>query len=176
MLGTSLRHRGDELLALPGGPEGYRAGDVTGLPLVTRGRTGSERAATGPPAWPSTSRDLSSHRGARAPDPRHDDGYPPSFRLPGASRDDVRLRLPARRHRELDGDRELALTGGGRRLVLRLDEGYRDAQAFAHRGADFACLEPMTAPVNALIDARYSLVAPGGSYTARFTLLVEDVS
>ena len=63
------------------------------------------------------------------------------------SRDDIRLRLPARRHLELDGDRELALTGGGRRLVLRLDDGYR-----------------------------FSLVAPGGSYTARFTLLVEDVS
>ena len=34
MLGTSLRHRGDEVLALPGGLEGYRAGDVTGLPLL----------------------------------------------------------------------------------------------------------------------------------------------
>ena len=34
MLGASLRHRGDELLALPGGLDGYRAGDVTGLPLL----------------------------------------------------------------------------------------------------------------------------------------------
>ena len=34
MLGTSLRHRGDELFAVPGGLEGYRAGDVTGLPLL----------------------------------------------------------------------------------------------------------------------------------------------
>jgi len=34
MLGTSLRHRGEELLALPGGLDGYRAGKVTGLPLL----------------------------------------------------------------------------------------------------------------------------------------------
>ena len=34
MLGVSLRHRGEELLALPGGLDGYRAGSVTGLPLL----------------------------------------------------------------------------------------------------------------------------------------------
>ena len=34
MLGVSLRHRGEELLALPGGLDGYRAGAVTGLPLL----------------------------------------------------------------------------------------------------------------------------------------------
>ena len=34
MLGTSLRHRGEELLALPGGVEGYRDRHVTGLPLL----------------------------------------------------------------------------------------------------------------------------------------------
>jgi galactose mutarotase-like enzyme len=34
LLGASLRHRGAELLALPGGIDGYRAGDVTGLPLL----------------------------------------------------------------------------------------------------------------------------------------------
>ena len=34
MLGTSLRHRGEELLALPGGVAGYRDRNVTGLPLL----------------------------------------------------------------------------------------------------------------------------------------------
>jgi aldose 1-epimerase len=34
LLGTSLRHRGQELLALPGGVEGYRDGHVTGLPIL----------------------------------------------------------------------------------------------------------------------------------------------
>jgi aldose 1-epimerase len=34
LLGASLRHRGEELLALPGGIDGYRGGHVTGLPLL----------------------------------------------------------------------------------------------------------------------------------------------
>jgi aldose 1-epimerase len=34
LLGASLRHRGEELLALPGGVAGYRGGHVTGLPLL----------------------------------------------------------------------------------------------------------------------------------------------
>jgi galactose mutarotase-like enzyme len=34
LLGTSLRHRGEELLALPGGVAGYRDGHVTGLPIL----------------------------------------------------------------------------------------------------------------------------------------------
>jgi aldose 1-epimerase len=34
LLGTSLRHRGQELLALPGGLAGYRGGHVTGLPIL----------------------------------------------------------------------------------------------------------------------------------------------
>ncbi len=32
----------------------------------------------------------------------------------------------------------------------------------------------MSAPVNALIDGGYALVAPGASFTARFSLHVED--
>ncbi|HEX3201392.1 MAG TPA: aldose 1-epimerase, partial [Actinomycetes bacterium] len=34
LLGTSLRHRGEELLALPGGVDGYRDRHVTGLPIL----------------------------------------------------------------------------------------------------------------------------------------------
>ena len=34
LLGVSLRHRGEELLALPGGVAGYRDGNVTGLPIL----------------------------------------------------------------------------------------------------------------------------------------------
>src|SRR5205807_4803547 len=45
MLGVSLRHHGEELLALPGGVEGYRSGNVTGLPLLApwANRLGSRR-------------------------------------------------------------------------------------------------------------------------------------
>ena len=56
MLGISLRHRGEELLALPGGLDGYRAGNVTGLPLLApwANRLGANRYevddhALGPP-------------------------------------------------------------------------------------------------------------------------------
>jgi aldose 1-epimerase len=34
MLGSALRHHGEDLLALPGGLTAYRAGHVTGLPLL----------------------------------------------------------------------------------------------------------------------------------------------
>jgi galactose mutarotase-like enzyme len=132
-------------------------------------------------------------------------GYHPYLRLPGAGRADVRLRLPARRHIELDDrglptgtsraeetegeplgtrafddlyelgdDRRLALMGDGRRLALVLGDGYRYAQVFAPAADDFVCLEPMTAPVNALVDGGYQLVPPGESFTARFALHVEN--
>src|SRR5688572_9790567 len=49
MLGVSLRHRGEELLALPGGLDGYRRGDVTGLPLLApwANRLGGRRYTVG---------------------------------------------------------------------------------------------------------------------------------
>jgi len=132
-------------------------------------------------------------------------GYHPYLSLPGARRHDIRLRLPARRHvelderqlptgagraedaedepigtrtfddlYELDDDRRLALRGGGRRLTLELGDGYRYAQVFTPPGAETVCLEPMSAPVNALVDGGYALVPPGETFTARFHLHVED--
>ena len=132
-------------------------------------------------------------------------GYHPYLRLPGARRENVRLRLPERRHLELDdrqlptgrahveeaedepvgtrtfddlyelvGDRHLALEGGGRRLALELGEGYGYAQVFTPPGAETVCLEPMTAPVNALVDGACALAEPGTSFTARFSLRVDD--
>jgi aldose 1-epimerase len=68
----------------------------------------------------------------------------------------------------------MGLVGGGIRLTLRRDEGYPYAQVFAPPGHDFVCLEPMTAPVNALVDGTCPLVPPGGSYTARFSLRLDD--
>lgn len=272
MVGVSLRHGGDELLALPGGLDGYRAGNVTGLPLLApwANRLGARRyeiegvvvdldgldlhtderglpihgTMSAQPGWEVVAID---HRslaarfdfGAR-PDllvsfpfphelridvavhattlsvattltPTTDRavpvafGYHPYLRLPGARRDDVHIHLPARRHLQLDrrglptgggraedvddgpigtrsfddlyelgADRRLGLTGGGRRLTLALDDGYRYAQVFTPVGADTVCLEPMTAPVNALVDGGYPLVPAGTRLTARFSLHVED--
>jgi aldose 1-epimerase len=272
MVGTSLRHRGQEVLALPGGLEGYRAGDVTGLPLLApwANRLGARRyevgavvvdldgldlytddqglpihgTMTAQEGWVVSVVDDRSLRsrfdfGARDdllasfpfPHEIHMDvdvhgatltvvtalvptvgravpvafGYHPYLRLPGVARHDVRLGLPARRRFVLDrrqlptgatrpelpedepvgtrvlddlfelgDDRQLSLTGGGRRLVLTLEEGYPYAQVFAPPGADFVCLEPMTAPVNVLVDGGYAVARPGGRYTARFSIRLED--
>jgi aldose 1-epimerase len=272
MLGVSLRHRGDELLALPGGLDGYRAGNVTGLPLLApwANRLGARRyevegvvvdlegldlhtdgrglpihgTMSAQPGWEVITMDERTFAsrfdfGAR-PDllasfpfphelriavavdaatlsvettltPTTDRavpvafGYHPYLCLPGARRDDIHVRLPARRHLELDerqlptgagsaedaedeplgtwtfddlyeldDDRRLALRGGGRRLTLLLGDGYRYAQVFTPAGADTVCLEPMCAPVNALVNGGYALASPGASFTARFSLHVED--
>jgi|RhiMethySRZTD1v2_1073278.scaffolds.fasta_scaffold30745_2 galactose mutarotase-like enzyme len=272
MLGVALRHRGDDLLALPGGLAGYRAGHVTGLPLLApwANRLGERRYAVGDvevdttgldlptdgrglaihgtmtaqPGWEVVARDERSLEarfdyGARPdllaafPFPHElriaasldpegltmtttvastgdgavpvAFGYHPYLRLPGVARSDVRLRLPARGHLALDDrqlptgavhaeeaedspigdrtfddlyelgeDRELALTGGGRRVGVELGDGYRYAQVFAPPGAETVCLEPMTAPGNALVDGGYALAPPGAPFTATFRVGVAD--
>jgi galactose mutarotase-like enzyme len=272
MLGSSLRHRGEALLALPGGLDGYRSGRATGLPLLApwANRLGSRRyevdgivvdldgldlttdehglpihgTMTARPGWEvvAVSRhsltarfDFGAHPDLLASFPfphelrieatveattlRVDTtlvptgdrsvpvsfGYHPYLCLPGARRENVRLRLPERRHLELDSrqlptgrthveepedepvgtrtfddlyglgdDRRLALEGGGRRLALELGEGYGYAQVFTPPGAETVCLEPMTAPVNALVEGACALASPGTSFTARFSLHVED--
>lgn len=273
MVGVSLRHAGHELLALPGGLDGYRAGDVTGLPLLApwANRLGATRYAvdgvvvdlTGLPlhtdgnglpihgtmsarlGWQLVTAepsrlvarfDFGSHPDLLASFPFPHElriavavaattltvdttvvptgdrsvplsfGYHPYFRLPSARREDTHLRLPRRRRIELDDrglptgasraedaedaplgtrgfddlyelgdDRRLALSGDGRRIALDVGDGYRYAQVFAPPSADFACLEPMTARVNALVDGGYRLVRPGESFTARFSLTAEDM-
>jgi aldose 1-epimerase len=273
MLGSSLHHRGEELLALPGGLDGYRKGNVTGLPLLApwANRLGARRydvdgivvdlqgldlttdehglpihgTMTAQPGWElvAVSRrsltarfDFGAHPDLMASFPfphelrieasveatmlRMDTtlvptgdrpvpvsfGYHPYLRLPGARRADTRLRLPQRRHVELDDrqlptgrahveeaedqpvgtrtfddlyelgdDRRLSLTGGGRRLVLELGDGYGHAQVFTPPAAETICLEPMTAPVNALVAGAYAVATVGTPFTARFSLRVDDV-
>ena len=129
-------------------------------------------------------------------------GFHPYFRLPGVGREELVLRLPDRHLLCGDGglptgsaqaeaaeaaplgdrtfdhlyvlgdDRRLGIEGGGRRIDVVCDEGYRWAQVYAPAGADFVCLEPMTAPVNALVTGDGHHVAPGDSFTARFSVHV----
>lgn len=272
MLGVSLRHEGDELLALPGGLARYRAGKLTGLPLLApwANRLGAFRyeaqgvtvdlegldlttderglpihgTMTARPGWQVVSVqersltarfDFGAHPDLLASFPFPHElridaaveggtlrlvttltatgdrpvpvafGYHPYLRLPGVGRADVRLRLPRRRHVALDDrglptgdvrvedhedeplgarsfddlyrlgdDRVLALSGGGRSIGLEVDDGYGYAQVFAPPGTDTVCLEPMTAPVNALVDGGYPIVPPGGSFTATFSLRVQN--
>jgi galactose mutarotase-like enzyme len=274
MLGASLTHQGEELLALPGGLDGYRQGSVTGLPLLApwanRLATRHFRAAgvevdldgvelhtdpsglpihgtvTAHPGWEVTRVDTAAGRAVLAarldygafpellaafPFPHELGveaavdgraltvattvratadravpvafGWHPYLRLPGEPRAAWRLVLPAREHLELDArgipagprvpepaegepigdrtfddlyalgdDRTLGLEAGGRRLEVRFDDGYPYAQVFAPPGQEFACLEPMTAPTNALASGGCPLVEPGAARSARFSVAV----
>jgi aldose 1-epimerase len=70
---------------------------------------------------------------------------------------------------------ELVLGGGGRRVTVRLEQGYPVAQVFAPCTADVVCFEPMTAPTNALVTGDgLTLVPPGECYRATFSITVES--
>jgi aldose 1-epimerase len=69
---------------------------------------------------------------------------------------------------------EFVVAGGGRRITVRLEQGYPAAQVFAPATDEVICFEPMTAPTNALNSGdRLSHVAPGERYTATFSITVE---
>jgi len=70
------------------------------------------------------------------------------------------------------GDRTAELRGGGRRLRVAFDAGYPFVQVFAPDARDFCCLEPMTAPTNALVTGDHPTVRAGASFTASFTATV----
>jgi len=76
----------------------------------------------------------------------------------------------------LEGDgAALAISGSGRRIAMELLEGYRYAQVYAPRGADFVALEPMTAPANALVSGRgLTVIEPGKRFRAAFRIRVES--
>jgi galactose mutarotase-like enzyme len=69
--------------------------------------------------------------------------------------------------------RRLALEGaGGAAVELRCGTGYPFAQIWVPAGRPFAALEPMTAPTNALGAGTASVVSPGDSFTATFSLVL----
>jgi aldose 1-epimerase len=69
-------------------------------------------------------------------------------------------------HYALGRDARFELVGGGRRLVVRFGRGYPFGQVFVPPGKDFAAIEPMTAPVNALVDGTAPVVAAGSTFRA----------
>ena len=75
----------------------------------------------------------------------------------------------------LESDRaSFLLSGGGRRVVVDLLEGYRFAQIYAPPGEDLIAIEPMTAPTNALASGRgLGIVGPGERFRAVFRIGVE---
>jgi aldose 1-epimerase len=277
MFGAALRHRGEDVLALPGGIGAYQKGNTTGLPLLApwANRLGAPRytiggvtvdiaalplhrdpnglpihgTMTAQPGWDVTfagTKDDAAVVSARfdygarpdlleafpfphelateirlgagrlritttlrATGRRHVPvafGYHPYLRLPGLSRKGWWLDLPRCTRLVLDDTglptgatepagpiaaplegndlddlfalgarRWIALVGGGRQVTLNYESGYPFAQVYAPRGKQFACLEPMTAPTNALAEGTATTVAPGESFSARFSIAVSDL-
>jgi aldose 1-epimerase len=71
------------------------------------------------------------------------------------------------------GGEPFALSGGGRRLELRLGEGYPFSQIYAPAETEAVAFEPMTAPTNALVSGEdLPLLGPGESFTATFAISV----
>lgn len=69
------------------------------------------------------------------------------------------------------------LAGGGRRLELRMGEGYPFAQVYAPPDLDAVAFEPMTAPTNALVSGEGLQMLPTGeSFTAVFALAVSETA
>ncbi len=58
------------------------------------------------------------------------------------------------------------------RSACSLDRNYGYVQVYAPAEANLCCLEPMTAPTNALVTGSCPYVSPGQSFTARFSLTV----
>ncbi|OBF07190.1 aldose epimerase [Mycobacterium sp. ACS4054] len=65
-----------------------------------------------------------------------------------------------------------AVSGGGRRLQVRFEQGYPAAQIFAPTAEDVVCFEPMTAPTDALRRGGYRCARPGEPAVAQFAIRV----
>jgi len=75
---------------------------------------------------------------------------------------------------ELQEGAMFAVSGGGRRIEVRFDEGYPAAQIFAPKdeGEPVVCFEPMTAPTDALRRGGYRCASPGEPAVAQFSIRV----
>ena len=66
-----------------------------------------------------------------------------------------------------------SLSGGDREIAVEFGEGYPYAQVYAPKGQDLVALEPMTAPINALVSGKdLPVVRPGERFTAKFRVAV----
>ena len=72
--------------------------------------------------------------------------------------------------------RSVTLQGHGAQLRVDLDAGYPFLQVYAPSGATFCCVEPMTAPTNALVTGDHPLVVPGDTFRATFAASVTGTS
>jgi galactose mutarotase-like enzyme len=72
----------------------------------------------------------------------------------------------------LGDDRSMALTDGMDRIDVEFDAGYSFAQVYAPIASDLVALEPMTAATDALSHGSTTVVEPGESMQATFTISI----
>lgn len=65
-----------------------------------------------------------------------------------------------------------AVSGGGRRIEVRFDQGYPAAQIYAPKTEDVVCFEPMAAPTDALRCGGYAVARLGHRGVAQFSIRV----
>jgi galactose mutarotase-like enzyme len=65
-----------------------------------------------------------------------------------------------------------SVSGGGRRLEVRFEQGYPAAQVFAPAAEEVICFEPMAAPTDALRRGGYRSARPGEPDTTVFSIRV----
>jgi aldose 1-epimerase len=77
----------------------------------------------------------------------------------------------------LSGENQtFSIAGAGRLITAEWLEGYRYVQIYAPRDKDYAALEPMTAPANALVSGQgLGLVEPGKTLRAVFRIRLETL-
>jgi aldose 1-epimerase len=76
----------------------------------------------------------------------------------------------------LDPHALFTLSGKGRRITIEFVEGYPYAQVFEPLDKDYIAIEPMTAPINALVSGRgLRLVEQGGLFRATFRVNVQEI-
>ncbi|MCV7384804.1 aldose 1-epimerase [Mycolicibacter longobardus] len=71
---------------------------------------------------------------------------------------------------EVPAGAEFAVSGGGRRIEVRFDQGYPAAQIYAPAAEDVVCFEPMAAPTDALRRGGYDVARPGEPGVAQFSI------
>jgi galactose mutarotase-like enzyme len=74
---------------------------------------------------------------------------------------------------QIDAPRRFVVRAAPRSITIDYVDGYPNAQVFAPPGRGFICIEPMTAPANALRgpDSALRWVAPGDSHSATFRII-----
>jgi galactose mutarotase-like enzyme len=73
-------------------------------------------------------------------------------------------------HYALGADHRFSISGAGRSLTLRFDDGYPFAQLFVPPRREFVAIEPMTATIGALGTDSAPVCRPGERFRAAFTI------